>query len=132
MWKRRHRINDTYRNQVDLGRLVLRGLQRLCVRSGTEGDRLLGPCEAQRLLATQLPHELLHGRGARAAVDEQHRIEVCRAHLGRGDCALAHGQRALEVRGDELLELGAAESKLEVLGPAGVGRDERQRDLGGA
>ena len=31
-----------------------------------------------------------------------------------------------EVRGDELLELGAAERELEVLGPAGVGRDERQ------
>ena len=65
-----HKINKSRTVQLDLGRLVLLGLQRLCVRGGTEGDRLLGPCEAQRFLATQLLHELLHGRGARAAVDE--------------------------------------------------------------
>ena len=75
-------------------------------------------------------------------MDEQHRVELGRAHLGGRERTLAQGQRALEVRGDELvrvrvrvgvgvgvrvrvrvrvrvnlLELGAAEAELEVLGP---------------
>ena len=73
-------------------------------------------------------------------MDEQHRVELGRAHLGGRERTLAQEQRALEVRGDELvrvrvrvgvgvrvrvrvrgrvnlLELGAAEAELEVLGP---------------
>ena len=40
-----------------------------------------------------------------AAVGGQHRVEVGRAHLRGGDGALAHGQRALEVRADELVRV---------------------------
>ena len=82
------------------------------------------------LLAGQLLDLLLHGGHAGHAADEHDVFDLLDALvLGVVD-RLAHGRHdAVEQRRGELGELGAGQTRVEVLGPRGVGRDERQVDL---
>jgi len=58
---------------------------------------------------------------------------ICRRlQLGIGHRLQHRAAALLDQMIDELLELGAAQRHLQVLGPAGVGRDERQVDVRGS
>ena len=97
---------------------------------GADRDDLVGVDAAVRLLARELLDLLLDGRHARHAADEDDVVDLRRALvLGVVERLADRGDDALEQVGGQLVELGAREAHVEVLGTGLVGRDERQVDL---
>ena len=86
---------------------------------GADGDDLVGVDAAVRLLAGQLLDLLLHGRHARHAADQHDVVDLLDALVFGVVERLAHRRDdAVEQVGGQLLELGARQAHVEVLGPA--------------
>ena len=83
-----------------------------------------------RLFAEELAHRFLDGRHTGHAADEQHFVDVARLQAGVGQGALARLDAALDQVGHQAFQLGARQGHVQVLGTAGVRRDEGQVDLG--
>ena len=80
-------------------------------------------------LPVRLMHEVLDGRHAGRAADEDDVVEVALGDAGVLERLLERDAAALDEVGRHLLELGAAERLVEVQRTVGRGRDERQVDL---
>ena len=81
--------------------------------------------------AADRPASLSARRHAGHAADEHDVVDVLDALVLGVVHRLAHrADDALDQRGGQLVELGAGQAHVEVLGPGRVGRDERQVDLG--
>jgi hypothetical protein len=72
---------------------------------------------------------LLHARHAGHAADEDHFVDLGLGEPGIAQAILHRRHAAVDQVADELLELRAAQRHVQVLGPAGVGGDERQVDV---
>ena len=97
---------------------------------GADGDDLIGVDAAVRLLAGQLLDLLLDGGHAGHAADQHDVVDRRRALLlGVVERLADRRDRAVEQVRGQLVELGAREARVEVLGAARVGGDERQVDL---
>ena len=83
-----------------------------------------------RLFAEQLLHELLDSRHAGLAAHENDLVDVLRLEPGVLQRLTARSDRSVHDLLDELLEFGARQLQLEVLGARGVRRDEGQIHLG--
>ena len=94
-----------------------------------DGDDLVGVDRLVRLLAGEVDHEVLHGRHAGRAADEDHVVQVALGDAGVLQRLLERDAAALDEVGRHLLELGPAERLVEVQRAVGRGRDERQVDL---
>ncbi len=81
------------------------------------------------LLAEELLHDLLHLRHARRAADQNDLVDLLGIEAGVLERLLHRRDGPLDQIVHELLELGARERDVQVLGPALVGRDERQIDV---
>src|SRR6185437_7334340 len=82
-----------------------------------------------RFLAEVVFDDLLNLRDARRAADENDLIDLVRLETGVFERLFHRLERALDEVVDQLLELGASERIVEVLGPALIGGDERQVDV---
>ena len=80
-------------------------------------------------LPVRLDDEVLHGRHAGRAADEDDVVEVALGDAGVLERLLERDAAALDEVGRHLLELGPAERLVEVQRAVGRGRDERQVDL---
>ena len=96
---------------------------------GADGDDLVGVDRLVRLLAGEADDEVLHGRHAGGAADEDHVVEVALGDAGVLERLLERDAAALDEVGRHLLELGAAQRLVEVQRAVGRGGDERQVDL---
>ncbi|MNK62765.1 NAD-specific glutamate dehydrogenase [compost metagenome] len=98
---------------------------------GAEGDGLIGVDRLVRLLAEELADGVLHRGDAGRAADEDDLVDVggLEVRVGHGLTGGPHG--GLDEIGGHLLELGARERHVEVLGTGLVGGDEGQVDIGG-
>ncbi len=83
-----------------------------------------------RVLAKQAAHGILNGRHTRHAADQDDLINVFDRQLGIFQGATRRHNRALDQVAGQLLQLRPREGHRQVLRPAGIGRDERQVDLG--
>ena len=83
-----------------------------------------------RFLPEELAHQLLHLRHARRAADEHDLVDLRRVDARVRQRLLHRRHRPLQQIVDELLELGARQLDLQMLGTGLIGRDERQIDLG--
>ena len=83
-----------------------------------------------RLLAEQLLDDRLHLRNARRAADQHDLVDLRRVDAGVGQRLLGRADGPLQQVVDELLELGARQLHLQVLGTGLIRRDERQVDVG--
>src|SRR6185437_5818398 len=93
-------------------------------------DHFVGVHALVGLLLEQVLDDLLHARDAGRAADEDHLLDLFGADAGVFERLLAGGDRALQDVFHHALELGAGELLEQVLGPGGIGGDERQVDLG--
>ena len=105
--------------------LMIAGLDR-----GADRDDLVGVDGHVRVLAAGQPaHQVLHGGDPGRAADEDDLVDVVGGDLGVGHRLLDRAEAALDEVGGDLLERRAHERRDQVLGPVGVGGDERQVDL---
>ena len=81
-------------------------------------------------LPNRLLDDLLNLRDARRSADQHHFVDLRRSHAGIGQRLLAGLDRTVENIGHHLLEARAGQLDRQVLGTAGVGRQERQIDFG--
>ena len=92
---------------------------------------LVGVDATVGLFAEKLLDFLLNERHPRLAADQHHFVDLVAGDPRVLEGRLAGPQRGLHQVVGELLELGAGESEAEVFGPAGVGGEVRQGDIGG-
>ena len=78
----------------------------------------------------KLFHDLLHLRDAGGPADEHHFVDLRRIEPRVGERLLGRPNGLLQQLVDQLLELGARQLHLEVLGTGLIRRDERQVDVG--
>ena len=78
--------------------------------------------------AGQTADQSLHGWHARRAAHEDHLVNVALGDLRIRKSLLDRPDAALDKICRELLELGARELHLKMLGPRRIGSDERQTD----
>ena len=83
-----------------------------------------------RLLAEEFLDKVLHGRHARLSADQYDLVDVRGGNLGVFERRQARTLRAFDKFVDELLELGARERDVEMLGAGGVCRHERKIYVG--
>ena len=83
-----------------------------------------------RLLAEEALYLALHGRHPGLATDQHRLVDLALDEPGILQRGFHRRTGPLDQRIDQLLELGAGQRDVEVLRTAGVGRDERQVDLG--
>ena len=69
-------------------------------------------------------------RHARHAADQDHLVDLVGLEVRVGERLANRLLGLLDEVGDEVLQLGAGQRDDQVLGPRGVGGDERQVDLG--
>ena len=101
---------------------------------GAHGHHLVGVHGHVGLLACgQLAHQLLNGRDAGGSADQNHLVDVLLAHLGVPQGLPHRSHAALDELAGQLIELPPGHVHVQVLGPVGVRRNERQvhRGLGG-
>ena len=75
-------------------------------------------------------HAVLDLRHPRLAADEHDLVDVLRGDSASFIAFWHGGDRALDEVGDQRFELGPRQRHRQVLGPAGVGGDEREVDVG--
>ena len=112
--------------QQDVGDLALEDAR---LDGGADGDDLVGVLAAVGLPAEELLRLLDDGGHARHTADEHDLGDVLRVDAGVLQCLAARADGAVDEVGGELLELGAGERNVEVLGAGAVGGDERQVDV---
>ena len=95
-----------------------------------DGNDFVGIDTLVRLFAEVILHELLHHRDSRGPADEYDLVDVFRIHPRILERLLHGTHRLLNQIADELLELGARERHVEMLGTRRVGGDERKIDVG--
>jgi hypothetical protein len=121
---------ERQRRHVEQQHVLLLAGEHAALDGGADGDDLVGVHAAVRVLAEELLDDLLDLRDARRAADEDHLVDLVGAEPGVLERHLHRRDRALHEVVDELLELGARELDVEVLGARLVGRDEGQVDVG--
>ncbi len=117
------------RRHVEEQDVVDLALEHAGLDGGADGDHLVRVDALVRLLAEELAHRLLDQRHARLPADEHDLVDLRGGDAGVGEGLLAGPQRALDEVADQLLQLGAGEGDVHVLGAGGVGGDEGQVDL---
>ena len=123
---------DAERQRRDVEQQHVLDVAREHARLDRRADRddLVGVDAPVGLLAGELLDLLLHRRHARHAADQHDVVDLLDALVFGVVERLAHRRdHAVEQIGGQLGELGAREARVEVLGPGGVGGDERQVDL---
>ena len=80
-------------------------------------------------LAEEILDHLLHPRDARGATHQYDLVDVRGLLASVSQRLLGRLDRALDQVLDHLFQLGARQAHLQVLGAAGIGREERQIDL---
>ena len=103
--------------------------ERAGLDGGADGDHLIRVDALVRFAVKGAPHGFLHGGHAGHAAHERHLVDVGELELGVVQRLLDRGDGALDQVVGELLQLGARQVHVEVLGAAGVGRHKRQVDL---
>ena len=108
--------------------------EHTALNGSTHGHHLVGVHGLVRVLAGDALHQLQHRRDAGGATHHHNLIELGGGELGVLEGLLHRHAAAVDQLAGQLLELGAGEGEIEVLGALGGGRDERQVDLalGGA
>jgi len=76
-------------------------------------------------LAERLPHESLHLGNARHTADQHDFVDVARLVSRVLQSTQDRAAATFDEMIDELLELGPRKRYLQMLGPGGIGRDER-------
>src|SRR5690606_37143655 len=96
----------------------------------TDRDDFVGVDRAVRFLAEEGLDDLLDLRDTSRASDEDHLVDIARLEAGILERHLHRRYGALDQVVDKLLELGAGERQVEVLGTGLIRRDKRQVDVG--
>ena len=100
---------------------------------GADGDHFVGIDALVALLAEDFLDQLLHARHARHAADQHHLVDVARLVAGVLERLQHRAAAALDQTcSTSCSNLARVSVSLQVLGPRGVGGDERQIDVGRA
>ena len=106
-------------------------LQHAALNGSAHGHALIGVDALERLAVQFLLHRVKDGGDTGGAAHHQHLGQIGGLQTGVGQ-RLAHGGHgAVHQIGGQLVELGAGQRHVQMLGAGGVGGDEGQVDVGG-
>ena len=118
------------RSDVEQEHVLDFAAQYATLNGGADGDHFVGIHALVRLAAEQVANQRLDTRHTGLAADHHHFVNLRGGDIGVGHGLLAGAHGALHDILDHLLEAGAGQLHLQVLGAAGVGGDEGQVDFG--